>query len=82
MSRRYNEEYRRKHSNYTKPEVLDYCTEHTRCNVCGTHLKGVGWRCVFPDWARLFYCVTCGKWYRTSTVCTDAELERRRDKNV
>ena len=72
--RRYNEQYRRKHSNYTTPEILRYCTEQTRCNVCRTHLQQVGFRYAFPNWIRLFYCPICGKWYGSEHRYIDKQV--------
>lgn len=72
-ARRYNRQYRLEHINYANPEILKYCTEQTRCNVCRTHLKAVGWRCVFPGWRRLFMCPTCRKFYGTERVYSDKE---------
>ena len=82
--KRYNKQYWQEHNNYTKPEILVYVTEQTRCNVCRTHLRQVGYRSAMSEsgyeWMRFFRCPTCRKWYGSKTRYTDDE--RLRDRQM
>lgn len=60
--RKYNQHYRWHH--ITKPKIVRYCNEHTRCEVCGSHLVHDGYSSVpegWPEgWLWIYECPTCG----------------------